>query len=227
MNAGLRRFSSIMGKAGDIIALSVIWILCCLPVLTMVPASAALYYAVVKSVRRDRGHALGEFFRAFRLNLKQGVGLSAICVLYALIVFVWWRFADGFPVDTAAGTVFTAISRILALLGALLCGLLCPLLSRFQQRFGEVLKTNAFLSFRHLAATLVCTMLLVVSAFSVYLMPLFLLFIPGMCALASSLVIEPIFLRYLPKSETGGDAWYAEQGGISSNAAPDARGNRA
>lgn len=47
------RFLDIMGQ---IVAASILWAVCCLPVITIGPSSTALYYAVVKSVRRRSIH---------------------------------------------------------------------------------------------------------------------------------------------------------------------------
>ena len=96
------KFFSFMGKAFDILVLNSIWLLLCVPlpiltitwiaktenmlfliltfltILPIVPATTALYYAVVKSVRKERSYAIKEFFRSFIRNLKQGVILTLI-----------------------------------------------------------------------------------------------------------------------------------------------------
>ena len=43
----------------DVVGLSVLWIALCLPVVTIGPATAALYYTVVKCVRRRESGAFG------------------------------------------------------------------------------------------------------------------------------------------------------------------------
>ena len=50
----------LMNKMLDLMVLSLVWALCCIPIITAGAASAALYHAVVKSVRRRSF----EFFRA-------------------------------------------------------------------------------------------------------------------------------------------------------------------
>ena len=46
---------SLLNKAGEIILLNMVFLLCCLPVITIGPALASLYYATIKSIRRERG----------------------------------------------------------------------------------------------------------------------------------------------------------------------------
>ena len=69
-------FFSFISKVCDIMILSTVWILLCIPIITIGPASTALYYAVVKVVRRERGYLLREFFRSFKMNFKRGTAAN-------------------------------------------------------------------------------------------------------------------------------------------------------
>ena len=75
------RAFSIWTAAADLVALGLLTLLLCLPVLTICPAVMALYYSVAKSVRRGRGGPYREYFRSFKENLLQGIGLSVILAL--------------------------------------------------------------------------------------------------------------------------------------------------
>ena len=60
----------------DIIGISFLWLLLSLPVITAVPAAAALYHTCALCVRRGEDGAFGRFLRSFRQNLRQGCILS-------------------------------------------------------------------------------------------------------------------------------------------------------
>ena len=71
----------------DLLVAGFLWLVFSVPVVTIGPASAALYYTVVKVVRRKRETVTKSFLYAFRLNFKQGTlyGIwRASCVLYLL-----------------------------------------------------------------------------------------------------------------------------------------------
>lgn len=70
-------------KLGDIMILSLCWFICCLPVITIGPSSAALYYAVHKRFSDNSQHPAKDFFRSFKKNLLQGIILTVIILLYA------------------------------------------------------------------------------------------------------------------------------------------------
>jgi len=84
----------------DLTVLGFLCMICCLPVVTIGPATAALYYTVVKCVRGRESGAFGYYFRSFRDNLK--VGLPAGLIVPG--IFVASCFIS-LAVGTSVGTV--------------------------------------------------------------------------------------------------------------------------
>jgi len=64
----------------DLMVLNWFWILCCIPVITIGPATCALYSVTLKLVRDEPVSTAKDFFRGFRDNFKSGLilGLAAI-----------------------------------------------------------------------------------------------------------------------------------------------------
>ena len=62
-------FFKFMSKFFDLMVLSLIFTVCCIPIVTIGPAITALYYSTVKNVRRDRSYAYKEFFHSFKRDL--------------------------------------------------------------------------------------------------------------------------------------------------------------
>lgn len=71
-----------MSKLAECMILSLLWIALSLPVITFGAATSALYYCVVKVVRKDEGSALKDFWHAFKSNLNQ----STLVVLLAFAI---------------------------------------------------------------------------------------------------------------------------------------------
>ena len=61
-----------LGGVWDAFVLHLIWIVCCIPVVTAGPATVALYFALMKDARNE-GSYIRDFFRAFKRNFKQGM----------------------------------------------------------------------------------------------------------------------------------------------------------
>ena len=75
-----------LGYLGDLVMLSLLWTVFSIPVVTLGPASAALYDTAVHSIRRKEDTVLTRFFSTFKREVKQGV-LSTLIVLAAFAVF--------------------------------------------------------------------------------------------------------------------------------------------
>ena len=54
-----------ISKFTDCICLSIMFLLCCIPVITIGTALSSLYYAIYKVVRHDRGYIFQEYVSAF------------------------------------------------------------------------------------------------------------------------------------------------------------------
>ena len=87
-------FWSVFGKIADVLALSLLWVICSLPVVTMGAATAALYDASVKCVRRGESGTLARFFRTFRRELATA---SLVTVLWGALLLVLTVWACGWP----------------------------------------------------------------------------------------------------------------------------------
>ena len=79
------RLMKVLGKIFDIGYLSIVFIIFSLPVVTIGASLTALYYAVVKVIRRDRGYVFQEFFRSFKLNF---VKATILWLIQAVLTFV-------------------------------------------------------------------------------------------------------------------------------------------
>ena len=79
------RFYSFGDKLGDIMILSLLWLVFCIPVVTAVPSTAALYYAVRRRRVKHSGSPKSDFFKSFKENIKQGTIINIIYVLYSAV----------------------------------------------------------------------------------------------------------------------------------------------
>ena len=78
-------FWSLMARGVDFVGLGLFWLLLCVPVITVGPATAALYYTVVKVFRQKDTYGFRTMWRAFRTNLKKGCAATAICLPLAAV----------------------------------------------------------------------------------------------------------------------------------------------
>ena len=182
----------------DVMVLSTLWFFCSLPVVTIGPASAALYDAAVHGIRRDEPGAYARFFRTFRRELKTGCLASLLwgAVIAALLLggsLIGRTIQDPGPV-LAATAVFAAL--LFFALGVI--SWMFPLLSRFEFSFKGLNRTAWQFFIVHLPSSLLLVVLLAGCAWACFkfFFPIF--FLPCTEALAASLPIERAFQKHMP-----------------------------
>lgn len=214
------KFFILMGKIFDVMVLGLLWLVLCIPVITIGPASTAIYYTMVKVIRRERSYLFKEFFRSFKLNFKQGALLTLVYAILAVVMYVDFTYildttTDGSKMNAMMLGVFIALGifTIFSLVYVF------PLLSRFTVTLKNLIKWSFFISVRHIGWTLLMAVLFVATAllmyYSFFYMPPLILFLPGVYTLLISFPMEHIFKRYMPEAEvpdeeSGIDHWYNE-----------------
>ena len=79
-------FIVFLNKLADMVILSVLFCVCCLPVFTIGAADAALYHTVVKVLRHNQGYAFATFRDSFKENFRQSVPATLLFLL-AYVMF--------------------------------------------------------------------------------------------------------------------------------------------
>lgn len=80
----------------DLVVLNLCYILCCLPIITIGSATAALY-RVVHAMYKEEGAPVRDFFRSFKANLRLGIpawllwlaAAAIACADFAIIGLFW------------------------------------------------------------------------------------------------------------------------------------------
>ena len=64
-------FMRVLNMISDIVLISMLWLLCSLPVVTVGASTTAAYYTIMKVVHKKTGYISKEFFKSFKLNFKE------------------------------------------------------------------------------------------------------------------------------------------------------------
>ena len=186
-------FWSFIAKLFDVLALSLLFCVCSLPVVTLGPAAAALYDCSARCVRGGESGVYARFFRTFKNECKTGVlttllWLAVWAALYALYALTVTVANTGVPYMIVAKYAFL-------LLGLVPAGVTCwlfPLLSRFTLSFRQLNRAAFQVAMTHLPRTLLCVLIagLCITACVLWLLPLVCL--PCLMMLLFSLVMEPV-----------------------------------
>ena len=184
----------------DVVGLSVLWIALCLPVVTIGPATAALYYTVVKCVRRRESGAFGCYLRSFRDNLKPGLQTTLIVLPAAALLLAVHHIARWYGTRVGGLLYILYVAQYFALM--LPVGVLCwlfPLLGRFDYRVKDLFRTAFQLTMVHLPSTVVIVLLTAQAVVLCAARWWPVVFVPVIAMLLVSLFTERVFRKYAPE----------------------------
>jgi len=192
-----------LDKLGQLILVSVLWLLGCVPLVTIAAANSALYYAVVKSLRRGQGSPVKEFIRSFRENLLKSIPISLTAASLGGLLLWSLRQLRGLPAAAA-------VTALVLLLGTGIY--LGPVLSRFRIKTAQVCAMALLLALRFPLDTLAVLLeAAAVAAVQLFLLPMpTVVLLPGACCWAASCRIEKALRQYMPPKEENDNAWYYE-----------------
>lgn len=204
-------FLTFLTKVGQLIMLSVLWIVCSLPLITIAASSSAFYYAVIKTVRRDVGYPVREFFKIFKMNLLNGLIISAITIVW---LDVLWRNLDYISGIEGQMHLFLYMGTW-ALIFITICFLiyLFPVMSRFAVSKRKWIGMSLNLLFRRLPYTIVlaASLLVLIWIAVFYISIVCLIIVPGLWCYLATYLIEPALKVFMPERKEGEEKeWYDE-----------------
>lgn len=198
-----------LGKVGQMMVTTVTWLLCCLPIITVGAATAAMY-RMMFNLKEDRSCTVKDFFRAFRENFGKATVLWLIQLgVIALLAGLYWLtlLVDNGVVRMAVLMVFCALFFIVYIAGLYLF----PLTAYFENTVAGTLGNAVAMGLGNLRQSIIAgavTMIpLVVGMVSmqifVQMLFLWIVLAPGAIAYGVVCVLRPVFLRYTPGGEEG------------------------
>ncbi|WP_167958941.1 YesL family protein [Anaerosporobacter faecicola] len=88
-----------VNKMADLLLLNILYILCCIPIVTIGAATTALYHVTLRSIRYGDGYVVSEFIRSFKQNLLSSTLIWLLVVVVGAILgldlYFWLKVAKG------------------------------------------------------------------------------------------------------------------------------------
>lgn len=202
-------FSRFMNELCDILYVGILWIVCCIPVITMGAATTAAYYTMSKCVRHKSGYIGREFFKAFLNNAKQTTLLTCGALLTAAVIVIDFIYA--WNQETREWSAFFMVLCLLTFLFAGIVLYLAPLVSRFHKKNVAFIKLAVILVFRYLPITVVGCLAFLIACAGVLFMPWAVFILPGLYLYALTYPMEYVLKKLMaPVDEESEEAqiWY-------------------
>ena len=203
------KFFQGLSKVVDCVILSVLWVFCCIPMATTFflawqsasvfgwilcwltsflagPATTALYYAVNKVIRHGRSYLWKEYWHAFKSNFKQAalaaLILTGVVLFLGLDCYIMYQFAA----QGQKSGVLYVVFLVLIVLVVMLAVYLFAYMARFENSLGQSFKNAALIAVANLPWSLLLLVLLVASAFGLWMLPWLMILLPAVYILVAN-----------------------------------------
>lgn len=169
-------FFNWMGTIGDFILLNIVFLLTCIPVVTIGVSLTSLYRVMIKRLQGESAYPVKEYFRMIRKEWKQSTVLWLILLVSGGVLAFDIFFARNMP------RALNICIGVLALLWGFVCTYTFLLQGQYQNTVGNTLKNALLLSIANLHFTIP---MLLVNA------------IPAICIVLGDFVIAMIVPVYV------------------------------
>lgn len=211
----------VLSKIFDIGVLTLIYLVFCIPVVTIGAATTSLYYVSAKVLRHNRSYVWREFWHSFKMNFAQSTIIWLITFAFSFVILFDMNIISANAQSEKGGYL---VGAYMAVLFVVLCisSYVYPFISRFSTKLTQILRLSLYCAFRHFLHTLMFLAIFAVLGVVIYYgvltnIILVVIFAPGAASLLYTYPMEHIMKKYMPKeepkyTEDGEEivAWYNE-----------------
>ncbi len=195
-------FMSFITKITYSVYLNLLWLICCLPIVTIGASTTALFYVTLKVARNEEGSLTKAFFHSFKENFRQGTIIWLILLTVGIVLGVDGYIFYHMRFENAFWTVATAVFLIAAAAYAIILMYIFPLLARFDNTIRTMFKNAIMLGMRFLLCTVVMAVIYFAMVFVIInIFTPMIIFGEGLCALLCSYLLSNILLLCQEKQE--------------------------
>lgn len=198
-----------LNKLADLLILNLVFLICCLPVVTIGPAMTAMYHVSLRSIRYGDGYVLKEYIKAFKQDFLQsfvaGIVVLAVTALCGIDILFWVKNDMGMFSD-----MMLVISGCFTFLFFIITLWLFPVLAKLENKLITNVKNAAALAIGHFFPyTIICTVITAVFFYLAYTSiaadVIFLLLGFSLLFYVQSFFFYKVFAKYVEEEPIGDD----------------------
>lgn len=202
------KFSQIMSRLFDLMILNFIFIIMCIPVVTIGTNLTAMHYVTIKMARNEESYTFRSYWKSFKENFKQSTIIWLILLVIGLFLGLDIYLSTHMMTGVVANIKYIFYCMFLMYLFVLLY--VFPTQARFYNTIKHTLLNSLLFSIRHLPYTILMMAVIIgpfllcttVSAtvFSFYIL-FIVLFGFSATAYINSIFLNKIFKNYMPPED--------------------------
>lgn len=144
-------YNEFMSKLFDIIWLNILWLIFCIPVVTIGASTSALYYVMLKLVRGEEGGITASFVKFFRNNFRKSLPYTLALLLFFALMFADFYILRG--QRSGSWALVYGVCLAILLFGIMVFSYVFPYFSRFDNPVKETFNNAWRLAVTHMGRT--------------------------------------------------------------------------
>ena len=193
-----------LSRLADLIWLNLLFIICCIPVVTIGAAATSHYYVTLKMVKDEEGYITRSYFKAFRDNFVQATIIWLIFLAVIVVMFLDFRIAKvgdlaSLVESNRINDVVIVAVGVMSIVIGMTFTYVFPLLARFDNTVINTVRNAFLISIRHLPYTFLMMIIQVVPVVLIWFFPALLILVLVMfsaVAYINSKFFRKIFVLY-------------------------------
>ena len=112
------KFWSVAGVVGDVVVINILFIISCIPIITIGAAVSAMYTVMRKLVKKEEGYLVRNYFKALKENMKKSTIIWMIFFILFVLIYADLRIVKenmGNSTSFSMAIGFFLVSFLLAL----------------------------------------------------------------------------------------------------------------
>jgi uncharacterized membrane protein YesL len=162
-----------LGTFSNLLFLNLLWLLACVPVVTIYPATAAMFGVVRGWVRGKEAALLQAFWARFKENFQQSLVIGVVWTFVGFVLLLDLNLVGQLP--PTPRIVLGSLLFLAGLIYAFTSLYLFPVMVHYDAKWTVVLKNSLLLSVGQPSTTLLCLLVVAVTAIISFVAPLSLL----------------------------------------------------
>lgn len=189
----------------NLVILNLLFVLCCLPVVTAGASFTALYHSV-STITRGEEQMTKTFFKSFKNNIKQSTILWIGALLLGFLLY-WGVYIISFWETNRS--LFLMLMALPCFLYFMILSYAFPLLADFETSLPRLLSNSILLGIAHFPRSILIVAVNLLPVIFLYVMPSWMvcavfIWLPigfSLCAFVNCHLLKPVFAPYRPEEE--------------------------
>ena len=190
-------FSRIMGRVVDIFYASVLWIIGCIPVVTIGTSTTALFTVARRTLKLDRGYVWQTYKDTFKAEFKQTTIVWLLQAALFLVLAFGRMIARVFLEQGSPFGFLYYVYHYAILYEMVWVVYTCAYASRFKMGIKGTMLNSAILSLKYFPVSVLFLIMIIISIRIVMDMPFFGFILPAGLAWIFQFFLEKIFRRIM------------------------------